>query len=446
MKIPFSDKLTRLCENFPVPLYIVGGYVRNYLIDGYISQDVDLAAPLKSDDAESYISRAGFKVIAEYKRTGTIVFTDGESKYEYTSFRKDEYVGGGHSPEKTTFTTDILSDAIRRDFKCNAVYYDLKSGELVDPLGGVADVKNKILDTTVSPEVVFSHDGLRLMRLARFSGELNFKPTESVIAGARRFAANINDVAKERVFDELKKILVSDAKYPFSDTIGHYTALKILEKTRVLDEILPELTAGRGMPQRSDFHDYDVLEHSLRSVLYADKSVRLAALLHDVGKPAAFFETGKFLGHDKRGATIVDGIAKRLKFDNKTKETAVFLTRYHMADLDLKTKENKVRLFIAENVKRFHDLMLIKQADFSACKDDISPAPTVVKWQKIYDDMKKRGLPFSVKELNITADDLIAAGVRRERLGDTMKTLLKKVITGKIKNEKQAILSAMAKL
>ena len=117
-----------------------------------------------------------------------------------------------------------------------------------------------------------------------------------------------------------------------------------------------------------------------------------------------------------------------------------------MADLDLKTKENKVRLFIAENVKRFHDLMLIKQADFSACKDDISPAPTVIKWQKIYDDMKKRGLPFSVKELNITADDLIAAGVRRERLGDTMKTLLKKVITGKIKNEKQAILSAMAKL
>ena len=319
MKIPFSDKLTRLCEIFPVPLYIVGGYVRNYLIDGYISQDVDLAAPLKSDDAESYISRAGFKIIAEYKRTGTIVFTDGENKYEYTSFRKDEYVGGGHSPEKTTFTTDILSDAIRRDFKCNAVYYDLKSGELVDPLGGVADVKNKILDTTVSPEVVFSHDGLRLMRLARFSGELNFKPTESVIAGARKFAANINDVAKERVFDELKKILVSDAKYPFSDTIGHYTALKILEKTRVLDEILPELTAGRGMPQRSDFHDYDVLEHSLRSVLYADKSVRLAALLHDVGKPAVFYGTGRFIGHDRLGEKIVNVIAARLKFDNRTK-------------------------------------------------------------------------------------------------------------------------------
>lgn len=446
MVIPFPEELKKLARLFPVPLYCVGGYVRNYFLCGKPSADIDLAAPLTSTDASKYILLAGFKIVAEYPRTGTVVFSDGKQKYEYTSFRKDEYSGGGHSPEKTTFTDDIISDALRRDFKCNAVYYDINSDTFTDPLGGISDIERKILDTTGSPETVFSHDGLRLMRLARFAGELNFKPTKTVIAGARKFADNICDVAKERVFDELKKILAADKKYPFSNPCGHYAALKILDETRVLDRILPELAAGRGLEQRKDFHDYDVLNHSLKAVLYAEEKVRLAALIHDVGKPACFAETGRFFNHDKRGEKIAREIAARLKFDKKSTYQTAFLTRYHMVDLDLNMKESKVRLFIVENLKYFSDLMLLKQADFSAGKDELSIAPVVAKWQAVYEKMKKEGAPFCIKELNITADDLMGIGIKKERLSEVLNFLLKAAATGKIKNQKAALISAASKL
>lgn len=437
MKLPFSQKIRALSEIFPVSLYCVGGYVRNYILSGTVSKDVDLAAPLKSDEAVRYIKTAGFTVVAEYKRTGTVVFKEDGQKYEYTSFRKDEYTGGGHSPESTAFTDDISADAKRRDFKCNAVYYDIKSQTFVDPLGGIADIKNRVLDTVIAPEIVFSHDGLRLMRLARFAGELNFIPTEKVISGAKKYAKNINDVSKERVFEELKQILICDCKYPFSDPHGHYTALKILDETRVLDEILPELTAGREMEQRKDFHKYDVLEHSLKTVFYADKKIRLYALLHDVGKPSVMKETGRFYGHDKRGGEIVREIAERLKFDNAAKKEAIFLALSHMKDLDLNMKESKVRLFIVENIAYFNDLMLLKQADFSAGKDDLSVSPTVIKWRNIYEKMKTEKIPFTVKELNITAADLLSLGFPEKTLGTERKSLLEKVIKGEATNEKE---------
>ena len=203
---------------------------------------------------------------------------------------------------------------------------------------------------------------------------------------------------------------------------------------------------GRGLKQRSDFHKYDVLEHSLKTVLYADESIRLSALLHDVGKPAVFFETGRYKGHDKRGEIIVREIAERLKFGNREKEQAVYLTRFHMVDLDLKMRENKIKLFIVENIKRFSELMLLKQADYSACKDDKSLSPTVKKWQKIYDKMKEENLPFSVKELKITAVDLINIGVRKEDIGKVLKELLKRVILGEIKNEKLTLTAFARKI
>lgn len=442
MKIPFSPKIEYLAKIFPVPLYCVGGYVRNFIISGKPSADVDLSAPLKSQAAIKYFVAAGFNVVAEYKKTETVVFSEKGQTYEFTSFRVDEYSGGGHSPEKTAFTEDILSDACRRDFKCNAVYYDIKNGTLTDPLGGLSDIENKILDTTKSPETVFSHDGLRLMRLARFSGELGFKPTEKVIKGAEKHAGNINDVATERVYDELKKILVADVKYPFSDSRGHYNALKVLDRTRVLDGILPELAAGRGLAQRKDFHDYDVLEHSLRAVLYSDRKIRLYALIHDVGKPACFKKTGAFTGHDKRGEEIVRSIAARLKFENRVLNEAAFLTNAHSVDFNLDMRESKVRLFIAENLKYFPDLMLLKQADYSACKDDLSIAPTVLKWRGIYKKMTEEKLPLTVKELNITAEELMDLGYKNEKLGAELKNLLKKAIAYEIKNERKTLIKA----
>ena len=192
MKIIYEQNLKNFAISLPCSLYIVGGYVRNFLIDGSVSSDVDLCAPMPAENLIDYLEKFGGKVIAHYKRTGTVVFRFDKIKYEYTAFRCESYsIGGGHAPENVNFTEEITLDALRRDFKCNALYYDVKNDLLVDPLNGLSDIKKKVLDTVKEPEKVFCSDGLRLLRLARFAGELDFTPTKNVIESARQYSQNL---------------------------------------------------------------------------------------------------------------------------------------------------------------------------------------------------------------------------------------------------------------
>lgn len=440
MRIYLPENLKKLAARCAKPLYVVGGYVRNYLIDKTVSADIDIAAALSTKEIENAASECGFTIVAEYKRTGTAVISDGKRKYEYTRFRTDTYGSGGHhAPTATAFTEDIALDAIRRDFKCNAVYYDIAGDKVCDPLGGVADIRAKVLDTVTAPEQVFKNDGLRLLRLARFSAELNFTPTENVLIGAKTYAENIRDIAPERIYEEFKKILVSDEKYPFSDKKGHYTGFEIMEKTGVLGVLFPEITAGKGMSQRADFHKYDVLTHSLRTLMYADKSVRLAAFLHDVGKPYCKLKFGTYTGHAIEGERITRKIMQRLKADKSATEHAAFLVRWHMFDLKLDESEMAVRRFIAENFSMVDALMKLKQADYSAGKDDFSVCPTVEKWTAILNAMKTDGTPFSVKELKISAEDLKKIGFKGRYLGAELKKLLFFAVDNPSLNEFQAL-------
>lgn len=441
MKIPVSEKLYRLAKLMPCPLYVVGGYVRNFLIDKSLSLDVDLCAPISVDKFLPILNSVGFNVRCEYKRTGTVMFSDGESRYEFTSFRKETYnVGGTHTPVFTEFTDNIIEDAMRRDFRCNAVYYDVVREILVDPLNGIENIKNKILDTVCDADKVFSHDGLRLMRLARFSGELGFVPSKPTLEGAKLYAKNILDISAERIFEELKKILVSDTKYSFSDKLGHYHGLKILDKTGVLDFIIPELTAGRNMAQRSDFHLYDVLEHSLRCVMYADKSIRLSALLHDVGKPYCKQNFGRYHDHAKYGEQIARDILTRLKADKKTVNEVCKLTATHMFGVKSEGSTEERRLFIVDNFKDIEKILALMQADYSACKDDLSVSPTVSKLKDEMADMKREDVPFCLKDLKVCAKDLLNVGIERENVGKALKALQNKVVTGEIANEKKCLL------
>lgn len=433
------QKLNNLASLLGKPLYLVGGACRDFLAGLSVTcGDWDICAPVCADEICAAAKEAGFTVAAVYKNTGTVLMNADGGEYEFTSFRTDRYVRGNHSPAEVFFTDDMASDALRRDFKCNAVYYDIAAQKFVDPLGGCKDIIDRRITTVADAKKVFGEDGLRLMRLCRIAAQTGFEPTEECIHGARENCGLIDDIAAERIWAELNAILHADLKYGIAG--AQYRGLQLLKQTGVLARILPELALGENMEQRRDFHAYDVLGHTLRCVLYAPPAIRLAALLHDVGKPYCKLGYGKFARHEEEGAELAAKICKRLRVPSKTADRVCGLVRWHMYDLSGSASENKVRKFIVEHLAILDDLLLLKQADFSACKDDMSVAPCVNKWKKIIKNMQNEGVPFTLKQLNVRGDELIGAGISPGETAKTLKMLLGECAIGNVKNEKQKLL------
>ena len=448
MKDLICAKLQNLANDLPVPIYIVGGAVRGYLVDKTLSSDIDLASSMPAENLVPFLQKHGFTVKAEYPRTHTVMFIDNQTdaKYEFTSFRKEVYeVGGSHAPSSVELTDDILEDAKRRDFKCNAIYYDIKNQKIVDPLNGVYDVENKILDTVKEPNKVFASDGLRLLRLARFAGELGYVPTEKVIESATAFAENVTALSGERIYEELNRMLIADLKYPYSPKTGHYDAFKICQKTGVLKYIFPELSLGEGMPQRKDFHRYDVLEHSFRALLYSDPSVRLSALLHDIGKAVVYLRDGTYHFHDEEGTEIARERLLALKAPRSIIDDTCWLILNHMYDLKADEPEHDVKRFIADNYGRIERLLLLKEADIKASSPDLVPL-TVIRWRRICERMKNGLVPHSIKDLKIDGNDISSLGLKGKIVGVILDKIFDKVLEEPYLNEREALMSLAEKI
>ena len=418
--------LIQLANVCPAPLYVVGGFTRDFLakltpVNGY--SDIDIAAPIDVDTLSALAKEHGLFVQSAYKNTGTLKLSDEEGNdFEFTSFRSDKYVRGVHAPTEVFFTDDIVLDAKRRDFTCNAVYYDVKNDEFADPLNGISAIQEKRITTVAPAKNVFGEDGLRLMRLARQAAQLGFTPDDECLAGAQENTALILDITPERIFTELSAILNADLKYGVQD--GHYNGLLLLEKTGVMEKILPELTLGKGMQQRADFHNYDVLHHSLRAALYAHPSVRFAALFHDVGKPYCTIQDGNSYNHPAEGARIVEEILQRLKAPKRLIQQTQALVLWHMYDFNCQTSEKKLRRFFTAHYTELEDILKVKQADFSACKDDVSPAPTCVRWNSILQKMRKENTPFTLKQLAVTGKDILDKQIPAPLVSKILQELL----------------------
>lgn len=439
MKAVLPQKLISLAKSCAYPLYIVGGTVRDFLAGLKRSvPDYDVCAPVSAQTFCADAKRAGAEITAIYANTGTVKLKLEGRSMEFASFRSDEYVRGIHRPADTFFTEDITLDARRRDFKCNAVYYDIKAEKFVDVLGGVADIENKRLSTVAEAEKVFGEDGLRLMRLARFAAQTGFTPTKECLNGALKNASLISDVSPERIWAELWAILHADEKYGVENAV--YVGLKILDITRVLDGILPELTAGRGMEQPAEFHSHDVLEHSLRAAAYAESQVRVAALLHDIGKPKCKIQNGNYHGHETAGAELCEKVLSRLKAPKKLMLEVSLLCSLHMYDIRGDAREGKIRKLIVNNLAVFDKLLLLKQADFSACRDDFSIAPCVKKWKSVYAKMQKEGAPFTLSDLDIRGNELIEAGIPAHETGAVLKRLLEECALQPKLNQREKLL------
>ena len=405
MPINLPASLQELAALFPVPLYVVGGFVRDSLL-GYHTEDVDICSSLTPEEVTSLLAPTRFKVKTGSPKLLTLILCAEDRKYEYTTFRSDSYKDG-HRPVSVTPCTDITVDARRRDFTVNAIYYDVKNACLVDPLCGIGDLNNRVLRTTRAPEDVFSEDGLRLMRLARFAASLGFTPLPETLEAAKKNASLILNISPERIKDELNKILVCDLTYGVKG--AQRVGLEILTKIGVTEKILPELTLGIGMPQRADFHAFDVYGHILSTVEHADPSVRLAALMHDIAKPKMKLTTGRYAGHDREGGVLAREVLSRLRYSNAEIEETARLTEAHMFNLSNDVRVNTLRLFIQTNRDIVDKLVLLKYADYygsgtATTKDN--PSADRIQWE--FEKMKQEGVPFSVKDLDVSGDDLAA--------------------------------------
>ncbi len=438
------EELKKLAAVCPTPLYVVGGSVRDFLAKVTPSvHDWDICAPLSAEEFSTLASARGFCVRAVYRNTGTVKLQGREAEYEYSCFRSDKYVRGTHVPVEIYFTKDIALDAKRRDFTANAVYLNIQTGEFVDPLSGIPAIYEKRLTTVDDAKKVFGEDGLRLLRLSRQAAQLGFSPDEECLLGARENAALIKDITAERIFEELSALLLSEQKCGVAD--APYHGLRVLEETGVLAHILPELAKGKHLAQRADFHKYDVLEHSFRAVKYAERlkgnlTLRLASLLHDVGKPLCMLRDGNAHGHAEEGAPLAEDILLRLKAPKKTVQEVVWLVKWHMYDYNCQTKETKLRRFFVSHYEKLPLLLQLKQADFSACTDDTSVAPTCIRWTALLEKMQAEGVPFSLKQLAVNGKDIENAGIPKPRISTVLRELLLHTAVFPKDNKKERLL------
>lgn len=417
-----SQDLKRLAQLFPAPLYVVGGAVRDFLI-GKEVHDYDLTSPLPADKVVALLSETEFKTTPHSLRLGTIGIKVGDMVMEYTAFRKDSYAkDGGHLPQKVEFNCTQIEDAERRDFTINAIYYDVIKEEIVDPLGGLEDIKNKIIRTTRRPDDVMEEDALRILRLVRFSSSLGYDIEDKTYNSAKRRAYTLGEIAKERIREEFEKILVADTVCGIKD--AQIRGIELMVELGIMKEVVPEMLESLSVKQNAKYHAYDVYHHVLETVKLVPPHLRLVAFLHDVGKPRSIDNKGHMRAHASVGASMARGILTRLRYPKKDIGRVVKLISTHMFNTKCDCSIEDVRVFILENQGIIDDYCILKQADFIAHgkESGISPSVQVVKDTR--EDMVKNGTAFNLKELPIEGRDLIVLGVEPSKRGVCLKGLL----------------------
>lgn len=432
MKINLPDSIIRLNELAQVPVYVVGGYVRNHFAGITKPTDIDLAGPAIAEALG--VSRKFYTKVVNYK-LGTAILSHNDEAYEYTPFRTEKYnEGGQHTPSEVRFTTDLKADALRRDFTCNSIYYDITNDEIIDPLGGIKDIEKKLL-RSYNPQKIFASDGLRILRMVRLAVELGFKIDGETAKCAQANAHLLRDISAERRRDELDKILVADCKYGVEG--AHYRGLRLLRQLGLFKYLIPQLEDGAGLMQNPKYHKYDVLEHISRTVMYAPPEIRLAALMHDVGKPYCVSKFGNMHGHEKVSANIVRYTLGEygLKYPNTVIDEVEWLCANHMYDMARNTKIAKLRIFCATNFDRIDKLVALMKADDKARgMEDSEELPNRIAQAKqaIIDD----GAPLSLSELKLDGSVLIREGIQPVKIGELLKELWRAcVIEPRLNNE-----------
>lgn len=421
-------------------IYIVGGAVRDLLM-GRSTNDWDFTTNATPEQILEVIPGGLYN-----NQFGT-VFTDNPDDetrpHEITTFRTEEGYSDARHPDKISWGKTLDEDLSRRDFTINSMAID-KNLKIIDLYHGQEDIKNKLIRTVGDANTRFSEDALRLMRAVRIAGDLSFNIENKTFEAIKKNAPLIHKIAKERVKEELFKILASDNPY---DGVIH------LKESGLMQEILPELTKCFGVEQKSPgrHHIYDVGTHllmSLKNCKSKDPVTRFATLIHDIGKPQTYRKspTGliTFYNHEMVSTKIAENIAERLRFSNKEEEKLVKLVRWHQFSVDEHQTDSAIRRFLRNvGLENVEDMLALRTGD------RLGGGARETSWR--LEEFKKRLVevqkqPFSVADLKINGFDVMKKLDLKPgpEVGKILNDLFEKVVNKEIENEKEALLEAIS--
>ena len=429
-------------------LYLVGGAVRD-LFRGNAAQDWDLATDARPEEVTALFreARPRGKVIPTGIKHGTVTVLYRNLSMEITTFRTESAYSDGRRPDAVHYAANIGEDLSRRDFTMNAIALRLPGGELVDPFGGATDIKSGIIRCVGRAAERFAEDGLRPLRAVRFAAQLGFElegETQNAIGGALGVSAK---VSPERVRDELEKITAA----PLPSR-----ALLLMEKTGLLELFLPELAACRGIEQKG-FHRFDVLDHSLAALDYAARErcppeTRMAALLHDIGKPLVreMDQSGvwTFYRHEAESEQLARGILTRLRWPNAFTDTVCHLVREHMFHYTEDWSDAALRRFIVRaGAEHLENLYRLRHADAYAMAAQEPPADFLLPLAERVDKILAAEQALSLKDLAVSGRDLMRAGIRPGKtMGIILAELLETVLDDPEQNTREKLMEIAEKI
>jgi poly(A) polymerase len=358
---PALPLVKRAADALGVRAWVVGGYVRDLLL-GREHPDLDVVVEEGKglELAERFAAEAGTRPPIVFPRFGTAQVMFQGRMVEFVSARRETYDAASRKPERVEVAS-VDEDLRRRDFTINTLLMDL-DGRVYDPLGARADLERRVLRTPSDPARTFAEDPLRMLRAIRFAAQLGFQLDPSLPPAMRRLAGRLRPpvLSVERIADELRKMLLSARPRP---------AMELMAETGLLDEVLPELAACQGVAQ-GGWHTHDVFGHTLLTVEYCrpDLRLRLAALMHDIGKPRTAGPDGSFHGHPEVGAEMAGDILRRLRFGNVLIDEVTTLVRLHMRPIYYSSSwsDGAVRRLARDAGPLLGPLLELAQADTAA--------------------------------------------------------------------------------
>lgn len=417
----------------PHRLYAVGGAVRDAVLGRLApSPDFDICSDLAPEELAKAVEGKGIEVSLPHGGVASATVVSGRLKCEYTSFRRDEYAlgTGSHAPTGFRYVSSPEEDAPRRDFRCNAVYYDVVEGMTIDPLGGMEDIEKKVLRTTRDPETVIAEDPVRILRLARFASALGFDPEEATAAACRRHIDDVDALSPARKRHEWDGLMKGEH-------LVH--GLQVAYDIGLIGKLFPALAACGGVEQPPDRHKFGVLRHSFECAAAAPQCIKLAALLHDEGKAEAVSRDGNMYDHAALGAESARKELTALGYPKRDVERICRLIAEHMYDINADARTIKLRRFIVRNIDVIDDVCALMRAD-SVATGIFANSPRAERIEAQLAYMKERRIPTRATQLAIGGGDLAALGFEGKEVADELNALFETCLKEECPNDREALL------